>query len=108
MKRRLVRIAAPAAFLAAVTIAVLLVRDGLREGDDASTATTTIRPATTREPTTTTARPRPPRQRTYIVQAGDTLDQIALDFDTTVARLLALNPGVEATDLRVGQRLRVP
>jgi LysM repeat protein len=108
-RRRLVRLAAPAAFLLAATIAVLLVRQGLR-GDDgerpATTATTAQTMTQTR--TTTTSRPPRPRLRTYTVESGDTLDQIALDFDTTVQRLLELNPDIEPTELRPGQRLRVP
>jgi LysM repeat protein len=104
-RRRLVRLAAPAAFLLAATIAVLFVRAGLREDDDERT-----QPATVARPTTiVTARPpRPPQPRTYTVKEGDTLDQIALDFNTTVERLLALNPDIEPTELRPGQRLRVP
>jgi LysM repeat protein len=108
-RRRLVRLAAPAAFLLAATIAVLLVRQGLR-GDDGERPAT---PATTAQTmtqtrTTTTSRPPRPRLRTYTVESGDTLDQIALDFDTTVQRLLELNPDIEPTELRPGQRLRVP
>jgi LysM repeat protein len=44
----------------------------------------------------------------YTVVSGDTLEQIALELETTVEKLLALNPDVEPTELRVGQRLRVP
>jgi LysM repeat protein len=108
-RRRLVRLAAPAAFLLAATIAVLLVRHGLQadDGDRPATEATTAQTTTTQTRTTTTTRPRP-RQRTYTVESGDTLDQIALDFDTTVERLLELNPDIEPTELRPGQRLRVP
>ena len=46
MRRRLVRIAAPAAFLLAATVAVLLVRAALRaDEDDRPPATTTARTA---------------------------------------------------------------
>ena len=31
----------------------------------------------------------------------------AIKFDTTVAQLLVLNPGVQPTNLTVGQRIRV-
>ncbi|MBA3383304.1 MAG: LysM peptidoglycan-binding domain-containing protein [Actinobacteria bacterium] len=41
------------------------------------------------------------------VESGGTLDQIALDNDTTVERLLLLNPGLDPTALQVGQRIRV-
>jgi LysM repeat protein len=108
-RRRLVRLAAPAAFLLAATIAVLLVRSGLGADDEEQQPEPATAPLTARaQPTTTTRAPRPPRPRTYIVEEGDTLDQIALDFDTTVERLLELNPDIEPTELRPGQRLRVP
>jgi LysM repeat protein len=41
------------------------------------------------------------------VRSGDTLGALAGRFGTSVQRLVALNPGVEPTALRVGQRLRV-
>jgi LysM repeat protein len=109
-RRRLVRLAAPAAFLLAATIAVLLVREGLQadDGERPATEATTAQTTTTQTRTTTTTRPSRPRPRTYTVESGDTLDQIALDFDTTVERLLELNPDIEPTALRPGQRLRVP
>jgi LysM repeat protein len=43
----------------------------------------------------------------YVIRSGDTLDAIAARFATTVDALLALNPGVEPTTLRPGQRLRI-
>lgn len=109
-RRRLVRLAAPAAFLLAATIAVLLVRAALRADDDEQPEPVTVARTTATQPvTTTTASSRRPSQpRTYTVQSGDTLDQIALDHDTTVERLLELNPEIEPTELRPGQRLRVP
>jgi Tfp pilus assembly protein FimV len=106
-RHRLVRLAAPAAFLLAVTIAVLLVRAGLHGDDDEQTQPVTLARTTRAQLTTATGRPRL-TQRTYTVREGDTLDQIALDFDTTVERLLELNPDIEPTALRPGQRLRVP
>jgi LysM repeat protein len=106
-RHRLARFAAPAAFLLAVTFAVLIVRSGLRGEEDAGeTLTTNVQVTTVRPPTTTRATRRPPA-RFYVVQDGDTLGDVAERFDTTVERLLALNPGVEPTNLRVGRRLRV-
>jgi LysM repeat protein len=109
LRRGLVRVAASAAFLLAATIAVLLVRSAVRADEDAQPERAAAsRPATTQVKATTAPRqPRRPRA-TYTVQEGDTLDEIALAHDTTVERLLALNPGVEPTELRPGQRLRVP
>ena len=41
------------------------------------------------------------------MQSGDTLDQIAIDNNTTVERLLTLNPDLDPTGLQVGQQVRV-
>ena len=99
------RYGAPAAFLLAATIAVLLVRSGLRT--DAAPVTT-ARTTTTTTVSTTTSTPVPPRRRRfYRLRAGETLSDVAIRFDTTVERLLALNPGIEPTNLVVGQRIRV-
>jgi LysM repeat protein len=48
-----------------------------------------------------------PAHRFVTVSSGDTLASIAAQAHTSVARLLALNPGVEPTALHVGQRVRV-
>jgi LysM repeat protein len=109
LRRQLVRVAAPAALLLAATVAVMLVRSAVRADDDEQPEPATVsRTATTRaEATTAPRQPRTPR-RTYTVEEGDTLDEIALEHDTTVEELLAANPGVEPTELRPGQRLRLP
>jgi LysM repeat protein len=106
VKRRwATRLAAPAAFLAGVTVAVLLVRAGLDDETTTTAAQTSI--ATTTAATTTgTGTQRQPAVFVR-VEAGDTLDQIALDNDTSVERLLTLNPGLDPTGLQVGQRIRV-
>jgi LysM repeat protein len=100
----LARYVAPAAFLLAVTVAVLLVRSSLRS-DKPSTATTPTR-ATTRS-TSAPAKARPALKRYYVIRSGDTLDSIASRLHTTVTRLLELNPGIEPTALRPGQELRI-
>jgi peptidoglycan DL-endopeptidase LytF len=98
---QLKRYGAPVAFLAAVTIAVLLVRSGL----STETSPTTTSVSTT---TSTTTKPIPPkRRRFYRLRLGETLSDVAIRFDTTVEQLLALNPGIEPTSLEVGQRIRV-
>jgi LysM repeat protein len=105
-RRAAARVAAPAAFLAGVTLAVVLVRSGLAEGEQ----TTTQVQATTRAPTTATTQrttTRAPQPVFATVESGDTLDQIALDNDTTVERLLELNPDLDPRELQVGQRIRV-
>ncbi|HSC48930.1 MAG TPA: LysM domain-containing protein [Gaiellaceae bacterium] len=99
------RFAAPAAFLLAATVAVLLVRSGL-EGTRAA-ETTTVRTRTvvnTPAATTTAARK---RRRYYRLKAGETLSDVAIRFQTSVERLLALNPGIQPTNLTVGERVRV-
>jgi LysM repeat protein len=117
-RRELTRYGAPAAFLAAVTIAVLLVKAGLSGGDGSTTtvgALPTTRP-TTSSPTTTKLVLTTPTATTtttaqeaeyHVVESGDTLGSIAEKYDTTVEELVRLNPGVDPTALRVGDRIRV-
>lgn len=103
-RSRFTRYAAPVAFLAAVTIGVLVVRAGFEHGKGSA-----------RPPETTTVGTRPkhhhaparPRAKTYTVQSGDTLGTIAAKTGTTVARLEQLNPGIDPTALRIGQTIRV-
>ena len=45
---------------------------------------------------------------TYIVRKGDTLSQLAVDFDTTTAELVRINGLANPDVLYVGQELRVP
>ena len=102
------RFAAPAAFLLGVTVAVQLVRAGLDDESEAATAvqtaTATTAPTATRRTTRTATQPA--RQFTR-VETGDTLQVIADEHDTTVGRLLVLNPGLDPNALQIGQRIRV-
>lgn len=50
----------------------------------------------------------PPETFGYMIQAGDTLYSIASSNYTTVGVLIALNPGVDPNNLRVGQVICVP
>ena len=93
-RKTLARYGAPAAFLLAATIAVLLVRDALREGN----GTTPGRPPAATAPAV---------ERSYRIRGGDTLDSVALRFGTTAERLLRLNPGIDPANLRVGDGIRV-
>jgi LysM repeat protein len=112
-RAELARFGAPAAFLAGVTVAVLLVRAGMSAPEETTgtVAPTATRPATTASPPTT--RPATSRATTaqepeyYTVEAGDTFGTIADRFGTTVDQLEELNPGVDTTSLRIGQRIRV-
>ena len=102
------RYAAPTAFLAVATIAIVLVASALH-------GTTAPPPApTAAAPTTTTTRATPPARTTtqgsrrfYTVVAGDTFGGIAAKTGTSVSQLEQLNPGVSSTSLHVGQKLRV-
>jgi LysM repeat protein len=118
-RRELTRYGAPAAFLAAVTIAVLLVKAGLSGGDGSTTTVgalpttrpTTSSPTTTKlvltTPTATTTTTTAQEAEYHVVESGDTLGSIAEKYDTTVEELVRLNPGVDPTALRVGDRIRV-
>lgn len=118
-RRELTRFGVPAAFLLAVTIAVLLIKAGLDNSDSQSTtvagATTTTAPATAQPktttkivltgiPTTTTA---PSNARYYVIQDGDTLGGIAGKYGTTVEQLLTFNPDLDPNALQPGTRIRV-
>jgi len=113
-RQELARYGVPAAFLAAATIAILLVKAGLDDGSASSPATvaTTTSPATT-QPTTTISLTNSGTTTTaaagryHTIESGDTLGSIALEYDTTVEELVRLNPDVDPTALRPGDRLRV-
>ena len=91
--RRAARVAAPVAFLLAVTIAVLVVRGALREDGGTPSSSVPAAPGT--------------GPATVVVRTGDTLDAIARRTGTTVEAIRRLNPGLEPTALRVGRRIRV-
>jgi len=124
-RKELARYGAPATFLAAVTIAVILIKSGL-SGGSGSTTTVGLFPTTTRTATTTAATTTklvlttpqattatttetktPPGAEYYAVKSGDTLGSIAQKYGTTVDELMSLNPGIDPTALLIGQKLRV-
>jgi LysM repeat protein len=108
LARGVVRFAVPAAFLLAVTVAVLLIRSGLDVGESRATTTPRERPAPRSVTQAPTRKPsRPVRKRYYVIQSGDTLELLAIRFDTSVDRLVLLNPGIEPTSLTPGQRVRI-
>jgi N-acetylmuramoyl-L-alanine amidase len=108
---RLARYAAPLAFLAAATVAILLIRSGLENGDTTTprttTAATTTATGTTKAGTTGRTTTNQAGAEFYVIRAGDTLAVIADAHDTTVEQLLVLNPDVDPVALTVGQRIRV-
>jgi LysM repeat protein len=115
---------APAAFLAAVTIAVILIKAGLN-GGSGSTTTAVLPTTSTATKTTTTTTTKlvitapqagttstatdttTPGAEYYVVQSGDTLGSMAEKYSTTVDELMTLNPGIDPTALNIGQRIRV-
>jgi LysM repeat protein len=86
------RVAAPVAFLLAVTIAVLLVRAGLSDAEHPDSGVAVV----------TTAKP-----AFHAVASGDTLASIALQYGAPVEVLRDLNPGIDPVSLEVGSRIRV-
>jgi LysM repeat protein len=103
-RRWAARFAAPAAFLAGVTVAVVLVRAGFSSADEPATTASVL---TTAQTTTAKKPKQKPKAVFATVESGDTVDQIALDNDTTVERILELNPGLDPNGLQVGQKVRV-
>ena len=117
-RRELTRFGAPAAFLVAATIAVLLVKAGLDNSDSQPTVaspTTTAQTTTHATSTTklvltgtgTSTSTTTPGAQYYVIQSGDTLGGIAAKYDTTVEQLLTLNPDVDPNALHPGDRIRV-
>jgi LysM repeat protein len=98
----LARYLAPAAFLLAITVVVLVVRAALRSDTSGERTTSTAVP-TRSAPASRVPVPK----RYYVIQSGDTLDRIAARFATTVEALLRLNPGIEPTALIPGKQVRV-
>lgn len=105
-KPTLAHYGAPLAFLAAVTIAVLLVHAGLSHQSKQQTGPVTTGAAPTTTAATSTGKA-PARRAFYVVQTGDTFGSIATKEGISLAELQALNPGVSSNSLQVGQKLRV-
>jgi LysM repeat protein len=120
-RAEIARYAAPAAFLLALTIGVLLVRAALGGGGGGgegvtaltgrtATATRTAA-ATTTQATTTVAEsdaaPTAEETRLYTIESGDTLETVAAKSGTSVDELLRLNPGIDPHALRIGQKVRI-
>ena len=122
-RQQLTRYGAPTAFLAAVTIAVILIKAGLNGGSGSTTTVGLPTTSTATKPTTTTTKlvltgpqgtttttateTTAPGAEYHVVQSGDTLGSIAEKDSTTVDELMTLNPGIDPTALRIGQKIRV-
>ena len=112
------RYAAPAAFLLAVTLAVLLIRSGLESGTRAArdaqptTTSTQVGTTTTTTKTTTTSSTRTTTttasgKRYWTVRPGDTFSVISSQSGVSVAELARLNPNVSSTSLFIGEKIRI-
>ena len=107
------RYVAPAAFLLAATIAILLIRSGLKAGTPAArtaAVSTPAQPQKTVSTSTTTVGARTTTAsgpRFWTVQAGDTFGVISTKTGVPVATIQQLNPNVKSTSLFIGQKLRL-
>ena len=76
-----------------------------------ATAASPAAPSPTEAAATSTPAPAatpPAGSQTYTVQAGDIPETIAAKFGITVEALLAANPGINPTNLQIGQVLIIP
>jgi Tfp pilus assembly protein FimV len=96
-------LAGPAAFLAAVTLAVV----GIRALWPHHAAKVAHPQRHHQVPALRHDAKKPPGRRFYHVRAGDTLAAIAVRTHIPVAELQRLNPTVKPTALFIGQRLRL-
>jgi LysM repeat protein len=106
------RYVAPAAFLLAATIAVLLIRAGLDAGGTTPQATNSVPAAPRRHIAattvrTTTGKTKPTARRFWTVQAGDTFGVISSKSGVPVATIVRLNPKVSSTSLFIGEKIRL-
>jgi LysM repeat protein len=106
------RYAAPAAFLLAVTVAVVLIRSGINSGNGPTPVVTPSSPHVT---TTTTKKKKKKKttttnasgQRYWTVQAGDTFNVISSKTGVPVATIARLNPNASSTSLYIGEKIRI-
>ena len=96
MERGWQHYAAPAAFLLAATIAVVLIRAGFESGGSGAASPPSV--------AATTGKATP---RYWTVRAGDTYAVISRATGVSVVVIRRLNPGVSSTSLFIGQRIRV-
>jgi len=99
-------IVAPLALVAALVAVFLVARGTLDSGGSSTTAAKT----STTHPNSSGGSPKPGHKttpRTYVVKPGDTLSNIGSSTGVTVERIQQLNPGVSATALRPGQKLKL-
>lgn len=59
------------------------------------------------QPSPKKEQPTAPAGETYTIKAGDTLYSIARRYGTTVDEITRLNPGLKATELKIGTQIRI-
>jgi LysM repeat protein len=107
------RYAAPAGFLLAATVAVVLIHSGLENGGSPPRTTTGVTRPGKRVETTPATKTKPKvtrtssTQRFWTVQAGDTFGVISSKSGVPVATIEQLNPSVKSTSLFIGEKLRI-
>jgi LysM repeat protein len=101
------RYLAPAAFLLAATIAVVLIRSGIESGGGRHAGAVGSPAPRKHVVATTTTTGRPPAKRFWVVRAGDTFAVISSKAGVPVATLVRLNPNVHSTSLYIGERIRL-
>ena len=112
------RYVAPAAFLLAATVAILLIRSGLQAGTPGSKSVAPVPAAPRKTVVSTTTAPHAGRTkpattttgaatRFWTVQAGDTFGVISTKSGVPVATIEQLNPHVKSTSLFIGEKLRL-
>jgi LysM repeat protein len=106
------RYVAPAAFLLAATVAILLIRSGLQAGTSTPTTAAvvtaphkTVSTSTSASSGRTTTSSSAPRF--WTVQAGDTFGVISAKSGVPVATIQQLNPTVKSTSLFIGEKLKL-
>lgn len=104
--RSVARIAAPAVFLAAVIVlVVLLFQSGMIGGEPEVAVSPSPKASATKTGAATTKKD---GTRIYVVKSGDTLSGIAVKFDTTVNAIEKLNPNKNLNTLTAGAKIKIP
>jgi len=78
------------------------------EPEETPEPTATSEPAPTEEPAPSPTNTPTTGAQTYAVESGDIPGTIAGKFGITVEELLAANPGIDPTNLQIGQVLNIP
>ena len=104
--RNVARIAAPAVFLVAVLILVMMLFQSgvIGGGSEVAVSPSPKASATKGGKKATTAK----GTKVYVVKTGDTLSGIAVKFDTTTSALEDLNPNLRGSTLGAGVKIKVP